>query len=91
MSSTSDRYLRIAPSDLLSFTLILRSSIMRATFMFAPPWRGPLSEPSDAAITEYVSAPLDDTTCVVKVELLPPPCSACSTSTRSSTRASVSV
>ncbi len=64
---------------------------MPTTFRFAPPWRGPLSEPSDAAIAEYVSVPVDDTTCVVNDELLPPPCSACSTSVMSRISASSSV
>ena len=35
----------------------------------------PFREPSAAAIAEYVSVPEEETTCVVKVELLPPPCS----------------
>ena len=33
-------------------------------------------EPIAAAMVEYVSVNVDDTTCVVKDELLPPPCSA---------------
>ena len=44
--------------------------------MFAPPCLGPFKEPNEAATTEYVSVPELDTTCVVKVELFPPPCSA---------------
>ena len=44
--------------------------------MFAPPCFGPFNEQRAAAIAEYVSVPEDDTTCVVNVELLPPPCSA---------------
>ena len=42
-------------------------------------------------MAEYVSVPEDVTTCVVKVELLPPPCSMCSTRARSSTVASIEV
>ena len=44
-----------------------------------------------AATEEYVSVPEEVTTCVVKVELFPPPCSACSTRQVSSTRASSGV
>ena len=46
-------------------------------------------EPKAAAIAEYVSVPEEDTTCVVKVELFPPPCSAWRTRARSNTRASI--
>ena len=35
-----------------------------------------------------MSVPDDDTTCVVKLELLPPPCSACNTSAKSNILAS---
>jgi hypothetical protein len=51
--------------------------------MFAPPCFGPFKEPSAAAIAEYVSVPEEETTCVVKVELLPPPCSMWRTRARS--------
>ena len=44
--------------------------------------------PRAAAIAEYVSVPEDVTTCIVKDELLPPPCSACRMSAISRTFAS---
>ena len=61
---------------------------MSATMMLAPPWRRPLREPMPAAMDEYVSVREELVTRTVKVELLPPPCSACVISNRSSIRAS---
>ena len=46
------------------------------TLRLAPPCLGPLRDAIDAAVAEYVSVPDEVTTCVVNVELLPPPCSA---------------
>ena len=43
--------------------------------MLAPPCFLPFSDDIAAAIAEYVSEPEEVTTLVVKVELLPPPCS----------------
>ena len=63
-------------SSFQSFTFSFMSSNMRMTLMFAPPCLGPLREARAAAIQEYVSVPEEVTTWVVKVELLPPPCSA---------------
>ena len=50
-----------------------------------------MSDDMAAAMVEYVSDPDDVTTRVVKVELLPPPCSMCRISAVSSTFASVFV
>ena len=61
---------------------------MSITFRFAPPCFGPLREDMAAAMTAYVSDPDDVVTRVVKVELLPPPCSMCRTRARSRTVAS---
>ena len=47
------------------------------TIRLAPPCFFPFKEDIAAAIAEYVSEPLDVTTLVVNVELLPPPCSIC--------------
>ncbi len=46
------------------------------TFMLAPPCLGPLREPSEAEMEEYVSVPVEVARWVVKVEALPPPWSA---------------
>ena len=51
----------------------------------------PFNDDIAAAITEYVSEPEDVTTLVVNVELLPQPCSICSSNAISRTRASKSV
>ena len=49
---------------------------MLETMEFAPPCKGPLREPIEAETEEYVSVPVEETTCEVNVELFPPPCSA---------------
>ena len=69
----------------------INSSIMLITAMLAPPCLGPLSEPTAAAIAEYVSVPVDEIRCVVNDELLPPPCSAWSIMQMSRILASKSV
>ena len=61
------------------------------TLMLAPPCFGPFRDDIAAAIVEYVSEPEDETTLVVNVELLPPPCSIWSIRAASSTFASTLV
>ena len=56
-------------------TLASISSNILTTLRLAPPCLGPFKEPMAAAITEYVSDPEEETSLVVNVELLPPPCS----------------
>ena len=61
--------------DILTHAVIENTKKAAWRNLLHPPCFGPFSEPSAAAIAEYVSVPDDETTCVVNVELLPPPCS----------------
>ena len=58
------------------------------TWWLAPPCLKPFKEPTAAPMAEYISVPALVSTRVVKVELLPPPCSAWSTMSKSSSFAS---
>ena len=76
LSSILRRYSHISSLFSQSLQCSIISANIRCTFKLAPPCLGPLSDAIEAAIAEYVSVPEDVTTCVVNVELLPPPCSA---------------
>ena len=70
---------KLTPADGSSFqslTFSLTHSIICITRWLAPPCFGPFKEPMAAEIAAYVSVPEEESTRVVKVELLPPPCSA---------------